>query len=234
MPEVWKVDVEAERHRLDRYGALLARAEAERASRFRRSDDRLRFLVARGTLREILADRLGCAPDAIEFDTGPNGKPALSNRTVGGPQFNSSHSGRWVLHAFDDLPVGVDIEEIRPEMAILEDYARVLSPEERRLVSRAAPADRSAALARVWVRKEAYVKALGEGLSGSLPDIAIDEAPDGTPTLVRSGNRPLDPRAWSLVDLDVDPAYRACLAHVRHRGPTVLREYGSTCSRTLG
>lgn len=223
--EIWAIDVFAELRSLDRHLGKLAADEIDRASRFRLEADRTRFIVARGTLRELLGMRLGIAPPRVGFALGDHGKPMLANAGRAAPHFNSSHSGRWVLHAFADVPVGVDVEEIRPGMADLDDFAWVLSPKEREFVSGFAGLDRARAMATVWVRKEAYVKALGEGLSRSLAEISVATGEDGRARLDFDAGRPADPQGWNLEDMQIDPAYRACVAYAGHRRPIGLRQY---------
>lgn len=212
MPEVWAVDVAAEIPRLAEHRSRLTAHETHRATRFHRDADRYRFVVARGTRRLLLARRLGVDPATLAFEEGPYGKPQLG--PIGGPtpHFNSSHSGRWVLHAIADVEVGVDVEEIRPDFARLDDFLWVLAPEERTVVQAAPPALRAAALATTWVRKEAYVKALGEGLSRSLPDIAIVGDRHG-PRLVYDRNPHAGETNWRFVDLEIDHSYKACIVH---------------------
>ena len=225
MPEVWRVDVATEARRLPVHGARLTDAERERAVRFRRHADRDRFVIGRSTRRELLAGRLGIDPAALVFEEGRHGKPRLSPDGGPGPYFNSSHSGQWVLHAVADVEVGIDVEEIRPEFAELDDFAWVLSDAERAFVLAAAPPQRAAALATVWVRKEAYVKALGEGLSRSLPDIGITAGADGRPMLAFDRNPPARERRWSFVDLQIDAAHKACMAHAGPARRVIVHDY---------
>ena len=164
MLEVWAVDVSAEIASMAGHVGRLTADEVRRAASFYRDEDRHRFVVARSTRRVLLARQLGVDPATLVFEEGRHGKPRL--RADGGPvpSFNSSHSGRWVLHAIGDVDVGVDVERIRCDFARLDDFLWILSPEERAVASAAAEPMRAAILATIWVRKEAYVKALGEGL----------------------------------------------------------------------
>lgn len=212
---VWRIDVVREASRLPVHRARLTEAEHERAARLRREADRARFVIGRSTRRELLARRIGIDPATLIFEEGRHGKPRLPPHGSGThPHFNSSHSGRWVLHAIADVEVGIDVEEIRPEFADLDDFAWVLSDAERAFVQAAAPPRRAAALATVWVRKEAYVKALGEGLSRSLPAIGIISGADGgRPMLAFDRNPPARQRRWSFADLEIDAQHNACLVH---------------------
>jgi 4'-phosphopantetheinyl transferase len=225
MPEVWKVAVDAELPRLALHRSRLTPDEIARAARFRREPDRLRFIVGRATRRELLARAVGVDPSALAFDEDGHGKPRMRPGAGAQRHFNSSHSGQWVLHAFADVEIGVDIEQVRAEMAALEDFAWVLSPDERAYVLSAGESLRAAALATVWVRKEAYVKALGEGLSRSLPDIGIVAGPDGRPVLAFDRNPPSRERRWCLADLEIDAWHKACVVHAGAPGDLVVRDY---------
>lgn len=225
MPEVWRVDVAEELYRLPLHGSRLTDAERGRAARFRRDEDRQRFVIGRSTRRELLARHVGTNPASLVFAEGKHGKPRLPPGASPSPHFNSSHSGRWVLHAIADVEVGVDVEEIRPEFADLDDFAWVLSDAERTFVLAAAPTARAAALATVWVRKEAYVKALGEGLSRSLPDIGITVGADGRPMLAFDRNPAARERCWSFADLEIDAGHKACLVHAGPARRIVVHDY---------
>jgi len=231
MPEVWKIDVTAELPRLAMHRARLTPDEVGRAARFYSDADRARFVVGRSTRRMLLARRLGIDPAALVFYEDPYGKPRILEDLGAGEYFNSSHSGRWVLHAFADVEVGVDVEEVRPEMARLEDFSWVLSAEERAFVLRAAGPLRAAALATVWVRKEAYVKALGEGLSRSLPDIGITEGGEDGPALAYDRTPGGRGRRWSFTDIEIDASHKACVVHAGQRRKIVVCDYRSAWSR---
>lgn len=224
MPEVWKVDVTAELARFAAHRAGLTAEEAQRAARFHRDEDRHRFVVGRSTRRLLIARRLGIDPRVLVFEEGRHGKPRLRLAGRPAPHFSSSHSGRWVLHAIADVEVGVDVEEVRAEFARPDDFLWVLSPEERAFVLHAAGPLRAAALATVWVRKEAYVKALGEGLSRSLPAIGITSRGRG-PVLAHDHNPGGIGRRWSFADLYIDDSHKACVVHAGPRRDVVVRTY---------
>lgn len=230
MIDVWKVDLRAEAPRLARHRSLLSQDELEHASRFARDDDRIRFLVARGTRRELLARSLGREPRSLAFEAGPFGKPRLSIGAASAPEFNSSHSGDWILHAVADVPVGIDVEQERPDLAIFEDLAWALSSDEIRDIERIHGPERVRALTAAWARKEAYVKALGEGLSRTPSKIAIAVGQDGKPALAHDHNPPAENRRWTFVDLAVAPGYAACLVHAGAPRPVAVRDYAGTAS----
>jgi 4'-phosphopantetheinyl transferase len=150
--DLWTVSL------LDPRPALLSEEEAERASRFRFEVDRVRWTRARSALRAILSRYAGDAPEALRFVYGPHGKPALS--PASDIEFNLSHAGDWALIAVaGPVPVGVDIEHIRPNI----DMAALL-----RRLGESVPPD--ADLYQAWTRREARSKAAG----GALFDPPLD------------------------------------------------------------
>lgn len=197
--------------RLDLHWQRLDAAERDRAARFFRKVDRARFVVGRSTARALLAQRLGVEPTALALHGNAWGKPALLGAP--GVHFNVSHSGGWVLVAVDDAgPLGVDVEAVRPELAELDEFRRVLAPEEAAALDALPAHERARAFARVWVRKEAYVKAIGEGMSRELRDIAVSVQADAPRLLYDRNPGGLDAR-WRCLDLAIDATHVACLVH---------------------
>ena len=151
-------------------------------------EHRQRFVAARGALRETLAKYAGCEPGRLEFQYGAAGKPALAS---GDLHFNLSHSRGLALYAVArGREVGVDIEKVRREAALQLIAARFFPPEEAEALRALPPAERVEAFFRLWTRKEAYIKARGEGLR----------------ILAES----IDPR-WTVLPLEVGPGYAAAL-----------------------
>jgi 4'-phosphopantetheinyl transferase len=152
--------------------ALLSPDERERAARFVFHEHRRRFIVARARLRQLLGARLGVGAETIAFRYAPAGKPALAagHRDL---RFNLAHCGDVAVYAFaDGCEVGVDVEReraIEDAEAIAE---RVFSPAER-------DACRARGFLYCWTRKEAFVKALGSGLSCPLTELDLSAAPQG-------------------------------------------------------
>ena len=208
----WRARVSVEASRIDAHWQNLDETERIRAARFRVEADRLRFVIARSGLRQLLGQRLGTPAHEIGFASNAFGKPMLRDvpRAL---HFNASHSGDWVLIVLDAAaPIGIDVEAVRPELACLDDFDSVLSPRELRLL-RALPALRRAeAFARIWVRKEAYVKALGDGLSRSLCDIDVGlDAPSDRPRPYADRAAAPPSACWRFEDVALDAQHVACL-----------------------
>lgn len=150
---------------------VLDAGERARADRFLRQADRRRFTVAHGVLRHILAAAVGRDPAALTFGAAAQGKPFLLDEAV---DFNISHSGTCVLVAVTvGAPVGVDVEAVRGLGDADALVARFYAPEEQRAFAACAAAERPGAFFTLWTRKEAYVKALGQGLSLGLATFAV-------------------------------------------------------------
>lgn len=191
----------------------LSPAERVRADRFRFPRDRRRYVIGRGTLRLRLAAYLGCPPSGVGIVQDEYGKPHLAaGLDAGFPlSFNLSHSGDLALLAVGGGPaLGVDVEAIRPiEPGVAEC---VFAPDERALLD-AVPADRrQQAFFTCWTRKEAYVKALGSGLSTPLTAFAVSPDPLLPAAFLRIDGEPGEVASWTLTDVAVGPDYAAALA----------------------
>jgi len=152
--------------------AVLSGGERSRAAALRGEALRRRYVASHAAVRRLLAALVGGTPAALPIARGPNGKPELP----GGPRFSLSHSGDLALVAIDPLhEVGVDVEQVRPVREADDIAARWFSPEERAIL-RAAGADGGAAFARLWTRREAWLKALGVGLDEALAGRPVDLA----------------------------------------------------------
>jgi 4'-phosphopantetheinyl transferase len=168
-------------HALRALSRWLCEAERSRVQRLRFERDRRRFIVARARLRGLLAARLGAAPESIEFVYGAQGKPALAKRfAASGWRFNLSHREDLAVYAFSRAgEVGIDVEAVHAVREADDIAARVFSTRENQAYRALAPRDRALGFFRCWTRKEAFVKALGEGLSMPLAEVDVSAAPPG-------------------------------------------------------
>lgn len=162
--------------------ASLAPDEAARAERFHFDEHRRRYTVARGLLRRLVGAYLGVAPTQPVFTYGDAGKPSLPGS---GLSFNVSHSGSCAAFAFTaGREVGVDVECLR-EVSDREALARrFFAPDESRALAAIDAARAPEAFFHCWTRKEAYIKAVGGGLSIDLAGFEVSVDPDDdTPSL---------------------------------------------------
>jgi len=180
--------------------ATLAPDEAARADRYVFDRDNRRFVAGRGLLRAVLGERLDRPPSDVPLSADRWGKPFI----VGGGvplSFNVSHSGDVMVVALGDgRPVGIDVELLRPCPGDVDVARRFFSPAEVAALTALPSSDFDAAFLRVWTRKEAWVKARGQGLSIPLHsfDVSVES---GDARLLRTGGDHLAGGRWTLYDL---------------------------------
>ncbi|NTU86167.1 MAG: 4'-phosphopantetheinyl transferase superfamily protein [Chloroflexales bacterium] len=214
---LWRAPLEIAPELRARLGQTLSPDERARAERFVFEADSRRWSVARGVLRALLGLYLGCAPEEVRLRYMPRGKPLLDGAHAD-LHFNLSHSHELALYAITrGVALGVDIEHIdRPGIDHAQLARSVLSAEERSALDRLAPALRQAAFWHCWTRKEAFVKALGAGLSFPLDQFAVAVHPDEPARVLAVRGDPDEAAAWSLVALAPADRHVGALAY---RGP---------------
>ncbi len=216
---VWRAATMIAPSRLARLRDVLAPDEHARAARFVREEDRRRYTVARGVLRTLLGRYLNVDPVSLEFCYGAHGKPSLTETPLtespGGRdvRFNMSHSGGLALHAFAvGREVGVDVERIRPRTDIVGVARRSFSPAEVDALMTLPVGQRREAFFNGWTRKEAFVKAHGEGIALGLSRFDVTLRPGEPAELLRFDNDPGQAARWRLRALDAGAGYKAALA----------------------
>lgn len=208
------LDLDLPRAELDEYCCWLDADECRRAAAFRRPVDRDRFVARRGLMRAQLGLELGIAPHSVRIDTDEHGKPFL--RDDPGLAFNLSHSnGLALLATMRGGAIGCDIEWRNPELACSRVAERLFAPEEYEVLAALPPEQWIAGFYNCWTRKEAYVKALGVGLSYPLDAFTVSVTP-GEPARFTS-NEP----GWTLTSFEPAPGYQAAL--VTWAGPSPAR-----------
>lgn len=196
----------------ERFEALLGDDEKERAARFHFNHDRQSFIITRGVLRCLLGRYLGMDPSSVQLEYGVQGKPALPAGTP--VEFNVSHSGGWAALAFTvGCPVGIDLELIRPMSDMQSLAERFFCPEETAEILAAPGGERERAFFNCWARKEAFIKALGEGLSAPLNGFQVSASPEMPPRVVHVRRDAREAQAWNLHDLQLSSSYVAALAY---------------------
>lgn len=167
--EVWRVHLDRPDHALAAWFDALPPAEQERARRFRANEAGLRFVAGRAVLRHLLGGRLHIPPPKVPLVVDERGKPHLAEGTLPRWYFNLSHSGGLVLVALAESgPVGVDVETVRPLDHWRALAVRSFSPAEVRELESVTAAERTPAFFATWTRREAFLKATGAGLAGTL------------------------------------------------------------------
>ena len=204
--DIWIISL-LELHHQDS-AACLSADERTRAASFAFERDRRRFDAGRGALRRILANYLRCTSSEVVFAYSQTGKPRLdASQTVSGLQFNASGSGDLAVCAvICNRSVGIDIEQIRDEFD--PDLVRYALTESERAEFERIPANqKTAVFYRTWTRKEAYLKAIGCGLSRPLSSFSVNVAPTEFPRLVRDDFAATATDCWSFADLDPAPGW---------------------------
>jgi 4'-phosphopantetheinyl transferase len=207
---VWRTSLVRPKDAVERMRTLLARDERQRADRFRFERDRSRYIVGRALLRGLLARYLDAAPEELEFQYGEFEKPALRS----GPWFNLSHSGSIALYAFSSAgEIGIDVELDDADFARERIAERFFSPAEVRLLRSLPSEAQPRAFLTCWTRKEAFIKARGDGLSLALDSFDVTLAPDAPAALLRTAWCSEEPGQWQLEDLsDHRAGYIAAVA----------------------
>jgi 4'-phosphopantetheinyl transferase len=190
---------------------VLNEEEAARASRFHFERDRTRFTVARAALRSVLGHYLEIAPVDVQFRYGPQGKPELSlEHSASLLRFNLSHSGDYALLGVTRrAELGVDIEVIRPDFGTQEIAERFFSSSESRLLLDLPEEQKCESFFHCWTRKEAYIKALGGGLSIPLDSFDVAFVPGSDPALLRVAETPHEIARWRIYNLQAASGYAA-------------------------
>jgi 4'-phosphopantetheinyl transferase len=209
---VWHAELDPWVGELPWLMSLLSPDERVRAERFCFPKDRQHFIVCRGLLRVLLSRYLTVAPQQLSFAYGRWGKPALAGHE---PErricFNLSHSQGAALYAVTrGRAVGVDLEQMRPLPDLEQLVHRFFSPRECAVIDALPPAQKPGAFFKGWTRKEAYLKATGEGLSG-LDRVEVSLAPGEPAKLLRAGSSAKATERWALHEPTVAPGYAAAL-----------------------
>jgi 4'-phosphopantetheinyl transferase len=156
------------------FHATLSEEELARAARFQFDRDRHRYIVAHGALRQLLARYVGCTPGELRFGTNRYGKPHLGNAS--GLRFNLSHTEDVAVIAIASAEageIGIDVEAVRPLDGMLKIAQQFFRADEAEALHRLPDAAQPLAFYRIWTRKEAYLKAIGTGLSTSLDEVRV-------------------------------------------------------------
>ena len=207
---VWRARFNCPEKLLRQFEATLAPEEIVRANRFVFQKDRNNFVAARGILRQLLGRYTSSSPEQIKFEYGPQGKPFVkSDMNKHSLDFNISHSHGMGLFAFAARRrLGVDIESIKPDFGGEEIAERYFSRHEVDELQSLPASLRAEGFFLCWTRKEAYIKAKGEGLSIPLKSFHVSLTPN-KPERLQSA----DSTNWTLQSLLPDTGYAGALVY---------------------
>jgi len=226
--EIVVFSLQADEDRRRRLYRLLSDDEKQRAAAFRFDKHRDRFITGRGSIREILADRCNCQPQAIRFELNAYGKPSFDRpKFARQVQFNASSSDAMGAIAIcDGMPLGFDMEKTIADAR--RDYDLIAENEfredERDWYRRHREGDRISAFFQLWTCKEAYLKALGLGLGAGLDSFSVDLS--GQMPRIRDTDLEQDGRSqFHLSQMDIKPEFVACLASPKVCGPVAMSHW---------
>jgi len=218
-PAIWPNEVHVWRARLDvawswTMDEALTLEDRARADRFRFESDRRKFCVARSSLRTILGRYLKTKPGRLQIDTGEYGKPFFQNRSATlGLRFNLSHSNQLALIAVTrDREVGVDVEYVRSDFVTDEVATHFFSPAEVAQFQNIPGELKTQAFFNCWTRKEAYIKARGEGVYCPLDQFDVSLLPGEPARLLDSRVDSGESSRWSFEELHAGAGYAATVA----------------------
>ncbi|MGH9692012.1 MAG: 4'-phosphopantetheinyl transferase family protein [Candidatus Acidiferrales bacterium] len=195
------------------YRSLLLPEEKARAERFAFDHLRQLYELSQGALRLLLARYLKCPAQEVAFTFGPKGKPALRGESR--LRFNKTQSGSLALYAFTtDCEIGVDVEEMREAPDIDQIASHYFCrAEASELSSLGSPRAKQEAFLRCWTRKEAYIKAVGDGLYMPLDQFQVTLLPGDPARFVHIGNDERIASDWTLQHIEPARGYIGAVAY---------------------
>ena len=196
---IWRINISQNLSSLNQFKSLLNPAELVRAGKYLQKKDHDRFIVSRGAQRIILGWYLSAPPEQLEFVLGDNKKPHLFGKNGNLLHYNVSHSGDWIVLAIAASEIGIDVEFVDETFKFQEILPDNFSKEEAAYINHENSTERFFTL---WTRKEAILKATGQGLGEHLQI---------TPVL--NGEHPLQhpltggDKNWVLNSFNIQPGY---------------------------
>jgi 4'-phosphopantetheinyl transferase len=229
---VWRISLDWSPVQVQAFYDVLSPDEQKKADRFHFAADRLRYVTGRGVLRTMLARCTGLDAAHLSFEYGAFGKPSLAPGSINMPlQFNVSHSGELVLIALTlGRVVGVDVEAVRDNLDMDRIAASFFSPHEQKALRSLPEHSRSGAFFDCWARKEAFIKAIGGGLSIPLQQFDVCLSPEPETGLLATRPDPNEALRWDIRALPIDPRYRAAVAIEGKGGQLTMFDWSGMAS----
>ena len=210
--DLWHINLSASDLVVDTYEGILSPDEAAKSARFRFDHLRRSYVLTHGALRLLLGHYLGIAAANVRLWTGQRGKPEVVPH--GPVRFNLSHSGTKALIGFTrECEIGVDLERMRTIPDLFDVAARSFCAEETAELMSLSASEREVSFFRCWTRKEAYLKAVGDGLYEPLDSFRVSLLPGVSARLIHIKNSARDAGKWTLHDIDLGPNYCGAVAH---------------------
>lgn len=211
---VWRIPLNQNPARISELSKVLSLDERAHANRFHFEKDQIQFIEARAALRLLLGQYLCVHPAELTFSFGEQGKPALANgHSNNGLRFNLSRRDKLALIAFTrGREIGVDVELVRVDLPLFEMAEVSFSAGELKTLRSLPENLQAAGFYNCWTRKEAYIKARGEGFSSPLKQFDVSLAPGAAARLLAVRGDTSEVNRWTLHDLTVGSGYVAALA----------------------
>ena len=222
---IWEVELDAVSDQVTTLRKTLSKSEVERADRFLHARARDRFVLGRGIARTLLGGYLEVSPRELSFSYSESGKPSIDSANAPNIRFNLSHSGSVALVGVTrGREIGVDVEEADRRVSDERIARRFFASSEVEQLDALPESERRLGFLRCWTRKEAYVKARGEGMLSTPPNsYAVSLAPE-VPALLHVDGQSADAIArWRLEDLSENGRYIAAVCAEAERGWTLCR-----------
>jgi 4'-phosphopantetheinyl transferase len=207
---VWLAEVSAARESLPILARQLASQEQARVARLRMEDDRSRFTLGRALIRECLRSYVPQLDEEIPFAYTPRGRPYLAeNEAI---HFSISHTHDLVAVAVTaGGQVGIDLEFLRRDLNPIELARRIFSEKDFHAFEMVPEKEKLRIFFRAWTRKEAYLKARGEGISAGLEQVTVSFSAE-QPSLMEDARDPSATEAWRVYSLPLPQDYSGSLA----------------------
>ncbi len=170
---IWMLDIESYGENVNKFREILSREEQEKAKRFYSSFLQESFIISRGCLRIILSRYLGIKPQKISFIYNQKGKPLLDREIFPKIEFNLSHKNNYAVYGISKEKIGIDLEKIDDKVQVENIAKRFFCEEESHYIINLSSEKKVEYFFKLWTIKEAYLKAIGEGLSAGLDSICL-------------------------------------------------------------
>ena len=200
---VWCASLAQSQRRVQKLHHILSAEEQLHARRFRFEHNKRFYIVGRGLLRTLLGYYLDIAPGQLRLSYGTRGKPALSEEFLAsGLRFNMAHSHDIALYGIArNREVGIDVEKILPMDDLEQIAGHFFSAAEYETLCALSPREKNRAFFNCWTRKEAYLKACGDGLYRSLDQFSVSFTAGQAPAILSVAGAPREACHWSVREL---------------------------------
>jgi 4'-phosphopantetheinyl transferase len=230
---LWVARLEASENVFAEAFSWLSPDEVERADRFRFDWHRRAFVLGRAVLRALVASYLRIAPKEASFTYGPKGKPGLGGAAKS-LLFNVSNSGDLAAYAFTlDCEIGVDVEHRKRLIEIERIAQRFFAPDEVTELLGLPEGERHEGFFNCWTRKEAYIKAVGDGLSVPLDSFQVTLRPGVPARMVGLNGSDAAAERWTMHAFTPAPDYAGAIAYQDRERPLTVQPLG-TVDELLG